>query len=118
MPTTLYISRELALSAEAVTETFGIPAVRGAGKSNAAAVMAEEMFKARLPFVVVDPVRAWWGLRASRDGTGPGLPIPIFGGTRGDTGPQDVASIEAWLRYHQQSREILASLPGLQDGKA
>jgi len=41
-----------------VTETFGILAVRGAGKSNAAATMAEEMFKATLPFVVIDPVRA------------------------------------------------------------
>jgi hypothetical protein len=30
--------------------------------------MAEEMFKARLPFVVIDPVRAWWGLRSLRDG--------------------------------------------------
>jgi len=69
---------------DAVTETFGILAVRGAGKSNTAAVMAEEMFKAKLPFVVIDPARAWWGLRASRDGKGPGLQIPIFGGKRGD----------------------------------
>jgi len=26
--------------------------------------MAEEMFRAGLPFCVVDPVGAWWGLRA------------------------------------------------------
>ncbi len=67
-----------------MTETFGILAARGAGKSNTAAVMAEEMFKAKLPFVVVDPVRAWYGLRSSADGKSPGLPIPIFGGRRGD----------------------------------
>jgi hypothetical protein len=24
------------------------------------------MFRAKLPFVVVDPVRSWWGLRSSR----------------------------------------------------
>ncbi len=72
------------LPASAVTETFGLLAVRGAGKSNAAAVMAEEMFKEGLPFVVIDPVAAWWGLRSSADGKGPGLPIPIFGGKRGD----------------------------------
>lgn len=81
---TLRISPDLALPLDAVTETFGILAARGAGKSNTAAVMAEEMFKAKLPFVVIDPARAWWGLRASRDGKGSGLPIPIFGGKHGD----------------------------------
>lgn len=80
----LKISQELELPAEAVTETFGLLAVRGAGKSNAARVMAEEMFKAGLPFVAVDPVGSWRGLRASRDGKGPGLAIPIFGGRWGD----------------------------------
>jgi uncharacterized protein len=84
MQANLHISTELSFPVEAITETFGILAVRGAGKSNAAAVMAEEMFQAKLPFVAVDPARAWYGLRASRDGTGPGLPIPIFGGRHGD----------------------------------
>jgi len=80
----LRLAEGLTLPAAAVTETFGILAARGAGKSNTAAVMAEEMFKAKLPFVVVDPVRAWFGLRGSASSNGPGLPIPIFGGRRGD----------------------------------
>jgi hypothetical protein len=80
----LQLAPGFSLPEEAVTQTFGILAKRGAGKSNAAAVMAEEMFKAGLPFVVVDPVGAWWGLRSSSDGKGPGLEIPIFGGHRGD----------------------------------
>lgn len=80
----LRLSPELTLPLDAVTDTFGILAVRGAGKSNSAAVMAEEMFKAKLPFVVVDPEGSWWGLRSSANGKGPGLPIPIFGGVRGD----------------------------------
>ena len=80
----LHLAPDLSLPAGAVTETFGILAARGAGKSNTAAVMAEEMFRAGLPFVVVDPVRAWWGLRSSRDGKGPGIAVPIFGGRRGD----------------------------------
>jgi hypothetical protein len=82
--TGLRLASNLVLPPDAVTETFGILAVRGAGKSNTAAVMAEEMFHAKLPFVVVDPVRTWWGIRASRDGTGPGLAVPIFGGRRAD----------------------------------
>lgn len=82
--TILRLAKDLTMPPSAITETFALLAVRGAGKSNTGAVMAEEMFKARLPFVVIDPVRAWWGLRSSRDGKGPGLPIPIFGGKRGD----------------------------------
>ncbi|MGH2793852.1 MAG: ATP-binding protein, partial [Actinomycetota bacterium] len=80
----LRIGRDVSFPEEAVTQTFGILAKRGAGKSNTAAVMAEEMHRAHLPFVAVDPVGAWWGLRSSGDGKGPGLPIPIFGGYRGD----------------------------------
>jgi hypothetical protein len=66
------------------TQTFGVLAVRGAGKSNLAAVMAEEMYGLGLPFVVVDPVGSWWGLRSSGDGKTAGLQIPIFGGRHGD----------------------------------
>lgn len=80
----LILGPKISLPLDAVTETFGILAVRGAGKSNTAAVMAEEMFRARLPFVVVDPVGSWWGLRSSKNGKGPGLAIPIFGGKHGD----------------------------------
>ena len=94
------ISDNLALPLEAVTQTFGILAVRGAGKSNCAAVMAEQMFMAELPFVVVDPVGSWWGLRASSDSHRVGLAIPIFGGRHGDvplerTGGQVIADLVA-----------------------
>ncbi|TAH39264.1 MAG: DUF853 family protein [Planctomycetota bacterium] len=80
----LQLSPSLSLPADAVTQTFAILAVRGAGKSNAAAAMAEGMYDAGLPFVVVDPVGAWWGLRSSADGKGAGLPVPVFGGRHGD----------------------------------
>ena len=81
----LKIAANLSLPLEAVTSTFGLLAVRGAGKSNAARVMAEEMFAARLPFVYIDPVGSAYGLRSGRDGKpGGGLPIPIFGGKHGD----------------------------------
>jgi uncharacterized protein len=80
----LRISPDLALPEEAVTQTFGILAVRGAGKTHTAMVLAEEMGKAGLPFVVIDPVGVWWGLRTSKDGKGPGLAIPVLGGSHGD----------------------------------
>ncbi len=80
----LHLAKDLTLPLDAVSRTFGILAVRGAGKSNTAAVMAEEMFAAGLPFVVIDPVGSWYGLRSSADGTSAGLPVPIFGGKHGD----------------------------------
>lgn len=83
-PTKLKIAPGLAFPSDAITRTFGILAVRGAGKSNTAVVLAEEMHKAGLPFVVIDPEGSWWGLRASADGQSPGLPIPILGGRHGD----------------------------------
>lgn len=81
---TLTLAKALHLPLDAVSRTFGILAVRGAGKSNTAAVMAEEMFAAGLPFVVIDPVGSWYGLRSSADGSRAGLSIPIFGGKHGD----------------------------------
>lgn len=84
MKTALDIAPGFSLPLDAATETFGILAKRGAGKSNAAVVMAEEMFDAQIPWVAIDPKGDWWGLRASKDGKKPGLPIPVFGGRHGD----------------------------------
>lgn len=85
MSTELQVSKTLSLPLTAVTSTFGLLAVRGAGKTNAARALAEEMFHAGLPFVAIDPVGSWYGLRAGRDGKpGGGLPVFIFGGKHGD----------------------------------
>ena len=81
----LVVTPGLTLPTDAVTQSFALLAVRRAGKSNAAAVLAEEMHAAGLPWVAIDPKGDWWGLRSSRDGTGPGLPVPVFGGLHGDT---------------------------------
>ena len=80
----LKISSNLHLPTDAITQTFGILAMRGSGKTNTAVVLAEEMYRCRLPFVVVDPVGVWYGLRSSGDGKSAGLLVPIFGGKHGD----------------------------------
>jgi hypothetical protein len=69
---------------DAVTETFAILAKRRAGKSNAAVVMAEEMYDRGLPWVAIDPKGDWWGVRAAGDGQAPGLAVLVFGGRHGD----------------------------------
>jgi DNA helicase HerA-like ATPase len=93
MPTALRISTEFSLPAEAVSETFAMLAKRGVGKTYTAAVLVEELLKAGLRVVVVDPVGVWWGLRAAADGTGEGLPVVILGGDHGDV-PFEVSAGE------------------------
>ncbi len=80
----LKFSSELSLPLDAVTQTFAILAKRRVGKTYTASVIAEEMVVARLPFVVLDPTGAWWGLRSSADGKHDGLPVIIIGGAHGD----------------------------------
>lgn len=80
----LQIATDFTLPIEAVTQTFGILAKRGVGKTHTACVMIEEMLEAKLPVAIVDPVGVWWGLRSSKDGKKAGYPIFIFGGEHGD----------------------------------
>jgi DNA helicase HerA-like ATPase len=61
------------------TKTFALLAKRGAGKSYTGAVMAEELHKNNVPFVVFDPIDVWWGLRLAKDGKSKGLPVVVFG---------------------------------------
>jgi hypothetical protein len=73
-----------ALPLDAATQKFAFLARSGAGKTYAATKLAETMHAAGIPFVALDPVGVWYGLRLAADGVGPGLPIPVFGGEYGD----------------------------------
>lgn len=79
----LRLAKDLSLPLDAVTQTFLIVGKRGSGKSNTAARFVEQLHHARLPFVVLDPVDTWWGLKAGRDGD-KGLDVYVFGGRRAD----------------------------------
>src|SRR5579862_271900 len=84
MSKSLKLGDDLSLPLDAVTQTFLVVGKRGSGKSNTAARFVEQLHKARLPFVVLDPVDAWWGLKADAAG-GPGLKdIYVFGGQKQD----------------------------------
>lgn len=57
----------------------------GSGKTFAAkAAIVEPLLEQRRRVSVVDPTGAWWGLRSSRDGKGPGFQILVLGGDHGD----------------------------------
>lgn len=72
------------LPIDLVTHRNALLGMSGAGKSNAAVVLAEEMHRARVPWIVVDPKDDWFGIRSSRDGKGAGLDVPVLGGEHGD----------------------------------
>lgn len=87
----IHLSKGLELPIDAVTQTFGILGKRGSGKTTTASVFAEELLKAQLPLVIVDPTGAWWGLRSSKDGKEDGFPITILGGDHGDVPLEEAA---------------------------
>lgn len=81
---TLRLASDLGVSLDFATEGVGVVGMRGSGKTNLEVLWCERLYKARIPFVVVDPKGDWGGIRSSADGKSPGLPIPVFGGLYGD----------------------------------
>lgn len=84
MTDSLKVAPRFTLPLQMVTETMAILAVKRAGKSNAAVVLAEEMFDAGVPWVAIDPKGDWWGIKAAGSGKAPGLPVAVFGGEHAD----------------------------------
>lgn len=80
----LKIADDLSLPIDTVTQTIGILAKRRAGKSYTMRRLTEQLFGAGLQTVIIDPKGDQWGIRSAADGKGPGLPIVILGGERGD----------------------------------
>ncbi len=72
------------LPLELVTATQAILARKRSGKSYTASVEAEELLLHKQQIAAIDPTGAWWGLRSSSDGEGPGYPVVVFGGDHAD----------------------------------
>ena len=99
----LHLAEGLTLPLDTVTQTIAILAKRRAGKSYTMRRLAEQLFKASQQVVLVDPKGDQWGLRSASDGKGPGLPIVILGGERGDA-PLDVLSGEVVAKLVVEER--------------
>jgi hypothetical protein len=99
----LRLAPNLTLPVDAVTQTVAILAKRRAGKSYTARRFAEQLYKAGQQIVIVDPKGDWWGIRSSADGKGPGLPVVILGGERGDV-PLEVGSGEVVAKLAAEER--------------
>lgn len=69
---------------DTITKTIATLAKKDAGKTYTGLVMAEEMVRLKLPFVVLDPTGVWWGLRSGADGLSGGCDVLVVGGDYGD----------------------------------
>ena len=81
----LHIGQDgFSLKAEAFEDVVAILGRRGRGKTTTATVIVEGLHAAGARFVVADPVGVWYGLKSSRDGRHPGIPVVVMGGDHGD----------------------------------
>lgn len=81
---TVQISPDLKLPLDTVVQRKTIVAKNRVGKSNTACVYVEEVHKAGVQTIVLDPKGDWYGIRSSFDGKGPGLEFLVMGGDFGD----------------------------------
>lgn len=83
--TGLHLAPSVTLPLDLITESSAIIAKKGAGKTNAAIVLLEEVYAVGVPVVSIDPKGDHWGVRAGADGEkGGGLPFVVFGGLHAD----------------------------------
>src|SRR5262245_16721230 len=80
----LQIAADLVVDESAATQTIGILARKGGGKTYLASKVVEELYRLECPIVVIDPVGNWWGLTVAANGKNPGLSFAVLGGERGD----------------------------------
>lgn len=72
-------------AAEFATQVTASLGMRGSGKTNGAAVIAEDLLEAGVQVVVLDYVGIWFSLRLQEDGkTASPYQIPVLGGRHGD----------------------------------
>lgn len=84
MSTDIHLAKDFDLPIDAVLRRMAILGMSGSGKSNLAVAIAEGFSRNRKPWVAIDGKGDWWGVRSSKDGGGPGLSVPIFGGLHAD----------------------------------
>jgi len=99
----LKIAPGFSLPVDTVTQAMGLLAKRRAGKSYTMRRLAEELILAKQQVILVDPKGDQWGIKFSADGKGPGLPLVLLGGERGDV-PLEVGSGEMVARLAVEER--------------
>lgn len=78
------LANDVSFPLDIVTQTIAILAKRRVGKSYTMRRLVEQLFRANLQVVIVDPKGDQWGIRSSADGKKPGFPVVILGGEHAD----------------------------------
>ncbi len=69
----------------ALSQHIAVLGKTGSGKSTGIkSALVEPALERGRRVCIVDPTGAWWGLRSSADGKGPGFPVLVLGGDHGD----------------------------------
>lgn len=113
---TITLAPGLTLPLDAVTRAGVITGQRGTGKTSTAVVEVEGAHAAGAPSVVIDPTDAWWGLRSSADGRGPGLSHVVFGGAHGHLPLREEAGVVMGRLVAEQRLASVFSLKHLRKG--
>ncbi len=101
----------------AATKAFAVLAKRGAGKTYAAGVLAEEFYKNGIPFVVFDPIDVWFGLRLAANGRDGGLPVVVFGARHADIPLNRDMGRQIAQAIVRENISCVISTMGIQGGK-
>lgn len=72
------------LPLDAVASREAIIAISGVGKTILGTVKAEEMCERQQPWIALDVVGNWWGLRVGKDLKTPGYRVVVIGGRQAD----------------------------------
>src|SRR5689334_12880863 len=87
----LNIAEGVSLPLEWMTLATVVYGARGSGKTTLGRVVAEEIAAAGQRFCAIDLKGDWWGLKATADGKGEGLPVVVFGGDHADLPLEETA---------------------------
>jgi hypothetical protein len=80
----IYISDDLRLPRDVVTQTLAVIARKGGGKTYFGQLLNEGMLEIGAQTIAVDSVGNWFSLRIGRNGRSPGYDVYVFGGEHGD----------------------------------
>lgn len=69
---------------EALDADIAILGKKGRGKTYTAKGIVERLLQMNRRVLILDPLNVWWGLRSNAEGDGPGYPVAVFGGSKGD----------------------------------
>jgi hypothetical protein len=99
----VHLARDLALpAAEFATQVTASLGMRGSGKTNGAAVIAEDLLEAGVQVVVLDYVGIWFSLRLQDDGkTASPYQIPVLGGRHGELPGLERGTAIVWSPVRQ-----------------